>query len=495
MACFSTSCGQRAMELDNGGLLMPRLLPLDPVRPWHGAQEWDFDTGKVSVSLELLMKKVGPEIEEAAARAKVQQWPVYQFFPGRFFPGRRERDDAATVFWLPAPATTRVSLAVRPADSLSLVDMLRFQVPNPGWTVEYPPYLASDVHLVVPKDRDAEAACRLINDDDFVRTATFTTTSDKEVTFRIGSNKLAPEVPGSSPEWPPTGPVVSATAYGVYPSGEICDDLLVNYHHSSEDRNLPRPPSDDQRLPYGVTATVTDASVRVAATSAYAEQVQRLAWEWADALSEVAPPGVQVVVSTSGIDADHQLSPLLRLRFPGMEADDQSFYRWVKTIGGYQAKAPAMSIAPQYPATSAVDSQPTRQYDLFGLQERREVKLEPGLTRVAIDLPWGSWARFVQAPSRGVIELELPETVGIPPLRMTMPDRSPHPEMVGGLLPSVVVRSGSPPVARPTDQTAARHGLGTPRVDEDTPDVWTLQSRRIYSKATGPPWSPLALRR
>ena len=77
------------------------------------------------------------------------------------------------------------------------------------------------------------------------------------------------------------------------------------------------------------------------------------------ALSEVAPPGVQVVVSTSGIDADHQLSPLLRLRFPGMEADDQSFYRWVKTIGGYQAEAPAMSIAPhiQRPQRSIV-SQP-----------------------------------------------------------------------------------------------------------------------------------------
>ena len=115
---------------------------------------------------------------------------------------------------------------------------------------------------------------------------------------------------------------------------------------------------------------------------------------------------------------------------------------------------------------------------------------------MAIHLPWGSWARFVQAPSRGVIELELPETVGIPPLRMTMPDRSPHPEMVGGLLPSVVVRSGSPPVgAAYGPNSGETRPVGAPRVDEDTPDVWTLPVPADYSKATGPPWSPLALRR
>jgi hypothetical protein len=42
--------------------------------------------------------------------------------------------------------------------------------------------------------------------------------------------------------------------------------------------------------------------------------------------------------------------------------------------------------------------------------------------RVSVELPWGSWTEAVQVPAWGIEQIDLPTTIGVPPLRVALAD-------------------------------------------------------------------------
>jgi hypothetical protein len=261
----------------------------------------------------------------------------------------------------------------------------------------------------------------------------------------------------------------------------------------------------------GVVIHLREHGPEFTAEPGMADRGAAIAARWADALLTVLPGGLTVTTAARG-DLAAARNTLEFLLPPG----------GARQLAGPLASQPAVVIerglVSRPPAWQLTGPSAGVEHlkSLADLEAWPEVTLDPGPFRVSLELPWGSWGTTALAPAFGTTQVELPETVGVAPLRVALAsdldylsdrDRSGNPMILGlqgetpqATLVSLLSQDGIDPavVAAPTPSASwgvPQPGLaGVLRLDGRRTVMFPLAGRSLAVEDAdgGPKVEPLS---
>jgi len=512
IACYAAAQDQRAAELDGrGAFIGPLLQALDPDRPWPNAVDLDFETGVRSVDIEKLVRKfVSPLVErEVFERAKLRQSPRVESL------GTAQGSQVLPVYQLPQVETSTVDVTIEPTQAVPSVQAILLSVrrrPFWGLSLPKPPANAVEVPVVsrLPKGLPASVICevdptaawdvveaQLDFETDQDRTCRFTfaplaTPAPAPAEDQAAPPELpyagepAPETsraPEEAPRWESVdtveelGPAPSATppgeVFGVHtvsPSGQVVPEVDLLYPEIAQSLGMERAPAwGEVEVASGVTMTRHETGPEFRVQEGARAQAGQLVREWAKAVREAAPSQLGVLTVVRGAKLEEP--PNLRLVLPaggaaalaGALADHRAV--WVGRPDQYERREHAGWRG----SLRQLESAPT-------------LRVDPGPVQVEVSLPWGSWTRTELAPSIGELTVELPSSVGTPPLRVVLRQRLGRPlELRAG---EIIGVAGERPTGRLQGGLFDEERLAL----ESAPDrgIWALRAAALPSRQRTP---------
>jgi hypothetical protein len=166
---------------------------------------------------------------------------------------------------------------------------------------------------------------------------------------------------------------------------------------------------------------------------------RRLAGDWAREIQELTSGEVGVSTIVTGV-AREGLRPKLRFTLPRGTA---------ARLAGPLSHSPVVwiGLSEDAPATPLSGSEYLPgTWTLATIETAPEVEVHPGHQLVRIDLPWGSWSATVIASPGGITDVELPSSIGDPPLRVLLNEELERKGSflfgVGGRTPRPLLRNG-----------------------------------------------------
>ncbi len=474
VTCLAASMGERALERAGRGLflsaLLPQLNPAQPVPDFPDVLSYSFDDGTQTVDLKVLMERLGQQVQADSGGA---QHPV-ALVKG---PGLVADGSYPLFRVLPDPATVMVSLTVDPPHAAGDIRRLGIWIadpPFPGRYLYQPPPLPMPVVARLPQRVNGVATCDLPPTapwDLVSARSDFTADADQTVRFTLKARQQQQQqqqqqqTPVQRSAW--AGPqrfTVTVAGRDGRRHNALRDPAV--YQEVARELGLTLPVSD-QPVDEGVVVHLHEDGPVFTAEPAMAERGAAIAARWADALQAVLPDGLTVTTATRGDLAAARGT--LQFQFPPGGA---------RQLAGPLASQPAvvMERGPVLrPPAWQLTGPPAGMEHLMSLADLEaspDLALDPGPVRVSLELPWGSWSTTAMAPVSGTTQVELPQTVGVPPLRVALAgeldylserDRSGNPMILGlqgaapqATLVSLLSQDGLDPavVAAPTPSAA-----------------------------------------
>jgi hypothetical protein len=458
VACFSAAQDQRAAELDGRGAFMhPLLKALDPENPWPDAIDLDFSTGVRTVDIEKLVRKyVAPVVERAVYdKAKLIQTPRVEPL------GTAQGSQSPPIYRLPDVTTSKVDVTIEPAQAVPSVQTIWLSVQRrPFWSLSLPkpPANAIEVPVVsrLPKGLLARVVCEVDPTAawDIVE-AQLDFPTDQDRTCRIHLSPLAveqevapsgaaspPDDGTERPAWTgpgdgePSGPSPTpiTEVFGVHTvsrDGYVVPEVDPLYPQVADSLGIDEPPEwGEVEVASGVRMTRHETGPEFQVQKGARRQAGELVREWAAAVLNAAPPEFGVLTVVRGAQLNEP--PNLRLALPdggaaalaGALADHELV--WVGRPDQYDRREDA-----------------GWRLSLRRLESTPTLRVDPGPVQVEVQLPWGSWTRTELAPAIGELTVELPTSIGTPPLRVRLQRQLGRPPELGAA--EVIGTSGERP--------------------------------------------------
>lgn len=487
---YAASQGELAEEVDGHGVFTRRLLEgIDLENPFQDAVVLNFATGERWLDVrKVVTGYVVPFVQEDV-RGLSPQTPNVQSASG-------ETADLFMLYGLRDEAPVgRVTVAIKPKAAALAVSRVRISV------LDYPLWNFSDPRppakkLGVPIEVRVPVGCRAAAHLVLANGAKWAGTLDRW--FSVGEETpLTFDLKRASPS---AGPqeidVRTVDSTGTVLSHEF------NYDHIARTTSL-------REEVTGRAAGAGQASFHrrevgplfkmygggAGAVGALVAS-RRVAADWANAIFRATPEhvGIAMIVTAEPAEA---LRPRLLLTLPAGGA---------ASLAGPIAQRELVWIgdpedAPTDPLyESSVGQSPAGARSLASLEADPLIEVEPGHVLVRLDLPWGSWSEIVAAAPAGATEVELPASVGRPPLRVRLLKElqrgGSYVFGVNGRPAAVSVRDGlwgsRSSQFRQIRSGSARWALAAPRVgwlrDEDMVGIATAGSFSfpfIYGRSLG----------
>jgi hypothetical protein len=383
--CYGASLGEKALEADGRGMFSANLLAaLDPDDPQSACVDIDDATGTVQLDLMRAVQDVaGPATAAQAAAMDRVQNPGVQILSM----GQTPRVVPVAEFTPPDPV--RLTVSIGPENALPDVTRVALwseenewkRILPESWTKPVPPVCES--HL--PPDISVTVRCTVRPDSEWIQPGPkdVHTDGNQEIEFDLQAA--------------PGGPADAQTVVLVDRHGRVQPGI------TPKRRRRVTKALDD--LDDGVDFEVDRGGVRFEIEGA-PERARRTALDIAHLIEVDTDWSFETAVDTAGAALqpteaiELRITPSRALRLAGLLADDP-----VVTVGD-ESRTP------------------------LELVDAPWIRAE-GPTTVTVELPWGTWTHRV-VPSAGEdAVVELPQKVGVPPLRATMlrdPDGHPgHP--------------------------------------------------------------------
>jgi hypothetical protein len=416
-ACYAADKSELAREKDGRGVFLRHLLEgLDPQQPNGESVAFDFSTGGRSLDLIALMEQVVQKVQAEVRQTpqlEQQGWPAKQ---------------PISLFQLPKVETAVVSLQVEPAHAAADVEQVALSsvdLPT-SWKVTKPQKFPLATHL--PVTARASAVCYLR------RNAPWSPSSDPKafdvaadqppVRFRFEPVQAAPAEPREPVKPPGTlGIPPDAPCRG---GGRAEDDALVELTTLDAAGNTRSHQFSYKQVAGSLGVDTPDEGIwkslggglrilrrEIGPQFKIPTDLLRttgglVVGDWIRTIERYTPRDISVSVT-----APDGLRPSLRLIFPAQGAE---------SLAGALAGEDLLWIGPPGDAPLAplwLEPAPEAR-SLRALAREPIVPVDPGPVKVRLDLPWGSWSTLVHAPLFGEIVVELPEKVGLPPLRVVL---------------------------------------------------------------------------
>lgn len=400
IACYAVSPGQEAWAGDGSGVLTSQVIgELDPAH-WaslsadaeqQDAILYDWTTGERRVDLKDLFNSIiKPAIEaQVTAAGHIGQTPYCQLN------GRAEVEDQAPILTLPPEPCSQVSISVQPPEAAGAVDQLRLTIPTPSrrhYLRAPPETFAAPIMRLAPAGAVLEARCR-----ERPGSGWRSRNSPLQEVLSHPAHALVFELDRPTVPPPPDDPYFNIRA--VDPSGDPASPFGGAYGGAYggvvADGGVAPPP--------GVTFSPHEYGPDIGFEPGAEAAAASYAQVWLRALrSNFASGDYDILLSSPGEPAVAGGSNMIFGLPDG----------GIAHLGGYLLDAPVVSIEP----AGLVDQAQRR--SLREIEQHPAERLEPGVYRLRIDLPWGGWAgRVTIGDDAQPVRCQLPEVVGVEPLR------------------------------------------------------------------------------
>jgi hypothetical protein len=416
VACYAASQNQFAVEIGGRGAMLcclleeidwTRLCALPSYDPRHAAITYNWQTGRRTLDLRrLFLDFVKPDVTAAARKEGRLQTPVLEVY------GAAAGWNELEILELPAEPTAELRIAVEPPQATEAVAQINISLRSPRR--DY--YLPLKPPLVLPD------ACRVpqkgaIDPMCYLNSITPWVIKTMPPPFTV--NRPQHDAVFELERQPGLGPTPL--------SGQAEEDIaFVNVRLLSANGRQARVPIEVYEAIAGETGL--DMPVAQAGPDGVIMRPHEygpdfmmlhdapgdgrdLIAGWARAFARMRPGGVDhvAIVPPGKLLKDHL--PNLEFRMPaGAEA-----------LGGFLGEARVVFIERPHASHDGRFWHANGDYSLGALEDLKRIRVEPGYHRVRVDLPWGSWVDFVDVPHTGVAVCRLPESIGLPPLRNSIP--------------------------------------------------------------------------
>jgi hypothetical protein len=403
-ACFSASAGQFAWAGTGRGVLVEHLLEeianasaagLSPTDRRQKSIIYDWSTGARQLDISILFNDViAPKIQQAAGAANHSQRPYCV---------QRERaltEGKSPILDLPTVSATRVNVSVTPPEAVDEVKQINIVVRSPVRQLYLPdigkPFL-NPHPCVAPTGTVLEATCDTKDFSIWIAvnsplTANLTG-ADVEVELQLAKPLF------SSP--PPSGGAPSQLNVRIVPRGGGAPngDIGGLYSQIASNHGL------DTRMPKGVVFGHNEIGPDISfdpTIAGAAEAAGEISVGWLKAIRRhVSNDGFDVLLSRLGEHADN-LKPNVRFGLP-------------ENIGhliGFLEESPVLSLSAAFGRSRSV-----QKLSMADIKNHPNERLAPGIYRIEIDLPWGRWSDSIYVSSDDIVDIRLPDSIGLPPLR------------------------------------------------------------------------------
>ncbi|HSN86939.1 MAG TPA: hypothetical protein VL025_09285, partial [Thermoanaerobaculia bacterium] len=441
VACYAASKDQLALEVGGRGLFSRHLFEaLDPGNPLAEAVDLDFATGIRTVDLrkvffEHVQKKVRDEAWNQSPR--MDQEPEIEPH------GTARAEETHPVFRLSDERTAAIQVRIDPPAAAAHIRRVRiFAEEPPQWDLRVPRLEGGPLSLPVtsrfPLGLRVTAQCSVRSGGLWKPDPPrydFEVEEDKTLTFQMrDDSREGPDrslgsgtrsAPEPEPDRKPAGSYSGAAEDGeeilrVRTRSTRGATIANTFSYEDVAQSLGLPgdsPAWRSEIADGVWMEHHETGPDFVVERGRRESGHRLAKGWAQAIQRMTPP--EVVVSFEA-PASSEEGPVLRLELPPGGAKSLAGFVTGRSVVwmGHPGDEPREPLWRQL--TTAGKRKPGLRLSLDDLERKPERLVEPGPTRVRLDLPWGSWASLVRVPESGEAMITLPATVGTPPLRVVL---------------------------------------------------------------------------
>ncbi|WP_050055189.1 caspase family protein [Pseudarthrobacter siccitolerans] len=433
--CYGAAVNQRSIEDDGRGLFSRELLAtLDPGRRDQRCLIIDDSTGATALDLQTAVNDiVSPNVSAKASSAfGRRQTPGMQMLSG----GAARKSVSVAEF---APtATASISINIEPREALPEISRVTLSFDDFYWQrrVPSPPDVSvpNVFHSVLPPGLRMQVRCSMIAGANWRQPAQqdIDTDQDREVRFIV--ERLS-EGPSGGAGVEPDPAVGYLTGGERVPRTEIntvaVDGGVVGamssaeYDHVREiiDRNGGRIDLEEHETGPVLYSVDRDEG-----------KLREVTLSIASKLSQVLSPGIGARVR--GVDTQQMTS----------------------TVSLVLSKAKALSLGGLLQHRPVIYIGDDASRSLADLRRDPVVTVDPGPVMVRMTLPWGTWIKSIVVHPNQSVDVELPKSVGVPPLRVLLL-KSTRQSDAGPAYSVVTLRTPTIPEHRGPDESTVAFAL------------------------------------
>jgi hypothetical protein len=426
IACYAAGQDERAVDQIDGHGAMSRYLfeAIDLDNPWSLALDLDFLTGARTLNLRRLIEAyVGPAVAEAAKSQKppIQQNPAIEV-------SGPETEASRSMVRLDDLATALLELVVEPVGAETDIQRVSITIEQDdrgeplAWKRWLPPPRTAAITFPVPSripvGLEVEARCRLRPGASWKGEAISRVTVDQDRTVPF---RMSPEARPPAPQQGPLrsvplepSPVLPESASSVFHVRTYGLDGETAYN-AIDYGELAGGSLGEEMAGRGVEIVHHEHGPDIVIRSRAFGDATRIAEAYTREIQRITPAKIGVSLSVPAMLTEVE-PPNLRLVLPPGGA---------AALAGLIAGEEMVRIGSLEETSDSRDSedepeQEGRTVSPLTLETEGRFRVEPGPTWVRIALPWGSWTKLIQVPVAGEARVELPATIGIPPLRVAL---------------------------------------------------------------------------
>lgn len=386
--CFGASQNQLVMENQERGLFSTAFFEtLDPDHPYGPAIDVDDSTGVQRVDLRLAMDVVTSRVTDQARASNVEQIPMLAPY-GEYADSLR-----IPIFDLVPERTARLQVLVDPATAADEVKAITLWSAETAWRRDVPVPPGTDLALPIiatlPVTTVVSGQCRLKSDSS-TQYRDVKVDDDRSMVFKL--------------------------------SGPTDHGLVVSGGGESREARSSASPETDPTISTDPTigmATIVAVNQSGAAVTGLTHEIQsRLAKLARRYDGQLNINRLDDGISVAG--PDHLLAPAVEDLASAVDEGTPSAVD-VFTTGSTQPTMVAFTLKEPYALAGPLVELPTMSVGdhVVALQDAsRAYEVAPGPVTVRIKLPWGTWMTNLIAEPDRTVQVDLPTTIGVPPLRI-----------------------------------------------------------------------------
>jgi hypothetical protein len=368
LLCYAAGAGEYAREIDGHGVFSSALFAaLDPEHPAPECVNIDDRTGAVQLDIVRAVQYVAePAATEAEAASRLRQSPgVQTLSAGRTPP-------VVPIVELPALDPVRLRVILRPPGAVRDVARIKLDADENEWRrVLSAPLTPTPYEGRLPRGLKIRVRC-VVEEGRWRQPLTEEryTDTDHDIEFDLEPWNAGTTRRASIQLIDDKGRIVPELPTGSARFKELTQDLdddLSFLHQDSE----------------SLTFEIPDAD---------AAQFRRTGFELAERIDRLTPPSLAAVFRSFGA-----LEPATTITVALTPAK-------ARRLVGLLMDEPVIQVDDSAVSMAELISQPA-------------IPVDGGSTTVRLALPWGTWVTRIRAERGEATSLDLPATVGIPPLR------------------------------------------------------------------------------